>query len=320
MEPFPLFVGCGRSGTTLLRAMFDSHPSLAVSHELQFVGRMARRRESFETPAGLDQERFVARLLHADSFHLLDLTEDAVRRTLAAAAPDSYASAIRALMTAYATKRGKERYGDKTPGNVTRIPLLAELFPESRFVHIVRDGRDCMLAYRGRGFGPQTLEEAALNWRTRVLRGRAAGRALGPTRYTEVGYERLVEDPERELRRLCAFLDLDYDPAMLEFHRRSEDVLTAVRPSHAQVFENLSRPVTKGIRDWRKSLEPDEVRRFAALAGDVLVQFGYDAGAERLSLEERATALWYRGRWAARRGAQAGRTAARRGLKRLRAV
>lgn len=297
--------------------MFDSHPRLAVTHELQFIGRMAQRARRFERRDGFARERFLREVVAADSFHLLRLTEDEVRSAVREAAPADLASAVRALMAAYATKEGKERYADKTPGHVARIPLLAAMFPEARFIHILRDGRDSMLAYRDRGFGPQSVEEAALNWRTRVRRGRRDGLRLGPGRYAEVRYEDLVDDPEGELRRLCDFIDLDYDPAMLRFHERSEEILVGVRPSHVRVFESLSQPVTRGIRDWRSELTPGEVERFAVLAGDALAEVGYDPGVDRLPLRRRAAALAHRAAWARRRGTTLARSRARRAVKSL---
>ena len=58
--PFPFFVGCGRSGTTLLRAMFDSHSQMAVPPESWFVTAMARRRRRYVRADRLDHDRFLA--------------------------------------------------------------------------------------------------------------------------------------------------------------------------------------------------------------------------------------------------------------------
>lgn len=46
---FPYFVGAGRSGTTLLRAMFDSHPEIAIPNESGFIVRLARERHRYES-------------------------------------------------------------------------------------------------------------------------------------------------------------------------------------------------------------------------------------------------------------------------------
>ena len=69
---------------------------------------------------------------------------------------------------------------------------------------------------------------------------------MGEARYREVRYEDLVEDPAGELTRLCAFLDLPYDAAMLRYHEREPDPTIRRDPQG-----HLVKPPTKGLRDWR---------------------------------------------------------------------
>jgi hypothetical protein len=270
-----MFVGCGRSGTTLVRAIFDSHSQLAVTHHAQFIVSMGRHRRRYEDIHGLRTQRFLTDLFASHRFPLLQLSEDEVRQAVADP-PPSYADAVRRVLGLFAARQGKPRYADKTPGHVLRIGLLGELFPEARFVHVIRDGRSSWLGYRERGFGPQSLADAAFNWKGRVLRGRKAGLALGPSRYREVRYEGLVEHPEATLEPLCRFLDLEYEPDMLRYHERAETVLAGMGASGRTAFENVARPLTKGMRDWRQELSFEEQALFDAIAGELLGELGYE--------------------------------------------
>ncbi|MGH2650570.1 MAG: sulfotransferase, partial [Actinomycetota bacterium] len=63
MKVFPFFVGCGRSGTTLVRAIFDSHPDLAIPGESHFIVHLAAHRERYELGDPFDTEAFVSDLL-----------------------------------------------------------------------------------------------------------------------------------------------------------------------------------------------------------------------------------------------------------------
>jgi len=159
------------------------------------------------------------------------------------------------------------RYADKTPHYVSHLSLLAARFPEARFVHVVRDGRDVALSLLEVPWGPDTIKEAALHWRRRVLEGRAAG--LPGNRYREVRYEALVADPERELRALTAWLELDYDASMLAYPDRA---LTVPHPEH---HRRLGLAPTPGLRDWRRDIDSDDAARFEAVAGDALAELGY---------------------------------------------
>ena len=119
------------------------------------------------------------------------------------------AAAITDLYARYAHERGKPRYGDKTPANVLYVELLAAAFPQARFLHIVRDGRDVVPSLMEMHFGPDRFGAAALFWRDRVTRGRAGGRRVGADRYREIRYEDLVAEPEPVLRDICGFFELD---------------------------------------------------------------------------------------------------------------
>ncbi|MDP9427340.1 MAG: sulfotransferase [Actinomycetota bacterium] len=278
----PMFVGCGRSGTTLIRAMFDSHSQLAVTHHAQFIVSMGRRRQVYEAGDGFRSERFLSDLFASHRFPLLRLEEADVRAEFGAV-PADYPEAVRRVLGLYAREQGKDRYGDKTPGHVVRIALLAELFPEARFVHIVRDGRNSWLGYRDRGFGPASLPEAAFNWKGRVSRGRAAGLALGAGRYQEVRYEDLIDRPAETLAPLCRFLDLEFEEDMLRYYERAETVLAGMGTAGRTAFEGIAQRPTRDMRDWRDGLNRDEVALFDAIAGDLLADLGYERTESRPS-------------------------------------
>jgi hypothetical protein len=188
----------------------------------------------------------------------------------------------------HAERQGKHRYGDKTPLYVNVLPVLADAFPEARFVHIVRDGRNVALAYLQAPWGPMSLVEACVYWKHNVERGRRAGRKLGAERYREVSYERLTDDPEAVLGALCPFLELDFDPAMLRYFERTEEVMATIKNRHHH--QGLAQPVTRGVRDWRAQMEASDVRTFEALAGPLLEDLGYERAHPRPSLGVRAGA------------------------------
>ena len=112
-----------------------------------------------------------------------------------------------------------------------QLALLDGLFPDARFVHLVRDGRDACLSFLAVPPGimteswahPRDAGDFACQWRTEVRTARALGRRVGAARYLEVRYESLVADTEGDLREICAFAELPYDASMLDY-RASVDV------------------------------------------------------------------------------------------------
>ncbi len=107
-EPFPFIVARGRSGTTLLRAMFDSHPDMAVPNESHFVVQLAGRRARYEGgSAGFDLEAFSRDLFDHWAFRRWALPAEEVHAAYRETPPVDYPSAIRLLYATYARHGGR---------------------------------------------------------------------------------------------------------------------------------------------------------------------------------------------------------------------
>jgi hypothetical protein len=157
------------------------------------------------------------------------------------------------------------------------LPLLERLFPDALFVHLIRDGRDAALSHLAvpkgimtEGWGhPHDARGFACLWRAEVRAARELGCRVGDERYLELRYEDLVGGPETELRRICSFAGLAYEPAMLGY----VGTLDLSDKPHQQ---RLTQPPTPGVRDWRTEMEASEQRRFEEVAGDLLAELGYE--------------------------------------------
>ena len=259
-------VGSARSGTTLLRMMLNAHPRVAVPPESRFVVELYR---------GSD-EVLVGDFLRSLEAHKRWRTWGVPIASVAALLDEepsaSYAEAVEACYRAFAGTRDKSLYGDKTPRYVEHIELLHRLWPQARFVHLVRDGREVALSYADVPFGPKTVARAARLWATRVDKGVAAGRVLPEDLYLEVRYEDLLEDTENQARALSRFLGFDFDPAMLEYAKRPQaEVLERATRYNPRVLEKIGR-----TRSWSEQMPKSQVEVFEAVAGKTLSALGYE--------------------------------------------
>jgi len=283
MSESPFFVvGCPRSGTTLMRVMLDSHPRLAVPRETHFIVGLALRNRRH--PVGLED------VLANPRFSELGVDADAVRDDVTRAQPGNYAALIDVVMSTYAQKHGKVRWGDKTPGYLAYMPLLLEMYPGARFVHMIRDGREVAASLSEQAWGPRTAIGGAFWWRRKVRDGRIAGRELPRGTYIEVRLEDVVADPERELIRVCELLGEEYSPAMLDYPDRMS------RPGmhHPVHGRHLERLPTPDLRDWRANRGELEQHAIETVCSPTLREFGYPA--ERSSLAALLYAWGVRGR------------------------
>lgn len=281
--PAPFVVGMGRSGTTLLRLMLDAHSQLAIPAETHFIPFLLA-----EPPC--DGAECLARLRATPTWEDFHLSGTDFAARLTALEPFDLAAAMRLFFAGYARTQNKPRWGDKTPPYVEQVAAIGALLPEARFVHILRDGRDVALSYRDKWFGPgDDLIAAARLWRDRILAARAQSATLAPGRYLELRFEDLIADPERALRRVCAFLELEFEPGMLDYHARAphrlaefrdrrdgEGRVTVPRARRLSIHANTTRPPDPAQSGkWRTGLTPEEIALFEREAGDLLTALGY---------------------------------------------
>jgi hypothetical protein len=290
VNPYLFIVGAPRSGTRLLGRLVNAHPDIAVIHEARFVPGWFRHRRGV-TPEGFVTPELVDKLAQFERFEQLEVAREQLEQLVAGRKRLPYSAFVTELFDLHGTALGKRLVADKSPRYVRNLPTLHELWPQARFVHLVRDGRDVALSVlswrkvveRGELVANlPTWEEdhtttVALWWERLVRLGREDGSALGPALYHDLRYEALVTDPAAECEALSAFLDVPYDEAMLRYHEAAE----ARRSRHA------SRPPTPGLRKWRAQMPPEEIERFEAAAGGLLEELGYPRAFPRIDANAR---------------------------------
>lgn len=266
-RPF-FIVGCQRSGTTALAVMFDRHSALAVPSETEFFRKFAptdRRR-------GLPQthEDLLARACEDFFIRLTGLRfEDAIgqfRRY-----PPTYASLFRALMEAHAAKEAKRRVGEKTCDHLFVVDEILREFPEAKVICIIRDGRDVVRSISA-AWGMRMWSALCRQWIDFARRARALQRRLPPDRFTMVRYTDLMREPEREMRRLCAFIGEEFEPAQIETGGGRTTV-----PTYEMAWKGKARegPDPSRVEAWRKCEDRELIARLNYYMGPTLREWGY---------------------------------------------
>ena len=313
--PVFFVVGHQKSGTTWLMEMLTSHPEILCKGEGRPFGRTFRQENLKQKRAGHpptslynaiasseDLRYWIERSVwskHDDADeHLANLTR----------------LAIEYFLTQRLLKTGKRLVGDKTvllgPEIVEEISAI---YPEARVIHIIRDGRDVVVstmhhrwnqaedrggtveltpdqlakreAYRknprallesGEGIFPDGwLRGNAAKWNTRVSRAAQDGPALLGANYREVRYEDLLERPKEELKQLLEFLGVDASEQTVErcVSAASFERLAGGR-RRGQEAASFFR---KGIAgDWKNTFTEQDRQDFKTVAGDLLVELGYE--------------------------------------------
>lgn len=263
---FPFFLlGHDRSGTTMLRLMLD-RGDVAIPPESMFL-------------LDVDASRPAADVLREAWNHprvrLWGLDGEPPALPDWAGPADAFRFAVSAPFVAYAEREGKTRWADKTPAYIGHIGRLAAIWPDARFVVLVRDGRDVALSVMNVPFGPNNAWAAARSWSRAIRQGRQAA-ARYPGRVLELRYEDLVTDPASWLVTTCNFVGMDYDDGMLAIERTDR---SKVVEDQSAWFTNVwSGITTAAVGKWRTELSPRDVEIFESLAGEELRLLGYETG------------------------------------------
>jgi len=202
-QPSPIFIGgAWDSGVRTLQGMLDSHYRLEAGEETKLIPIMCSLRNDWWSGMAPDLEAAGVGEKQLDA---------------------AVAAFIQTLMGA-STVSTDLRQVETTPHTLLHMDMVARLFPQGRFIHVVRDGRDVVSSLMQRDWvDPATgekvwcckdTESAADYWAHVVDAIRAHGENV-PGRYLEVQYEHLVSHPEAVIRQVLAFLGEPWDPAVL---------------------------------------------------------------------------------------------------------
>lgn len=270
-----IVVGCARSGTTLLQLMLQAHSRLAMPPENRFVMPIYERRVEFGDPSDPATRDAVADfIIDRPRSKFADLGVDPdVARARIHEAPPTIGSFIGAVLEQYAQRFDRPRWGDKRPNYIQHLDRVLALFPDAQILHIIRDGRDCVASLKRMPWWRYGVPAAIYKWRAAMRTADWAKDHLRADQYHEFHYEDLVANPQPVLERICAFLEEDFEPAMLEPHKVADDEVPDYKGWHARTRQ----PVTAStVRSWEQGLEPGEVRLMEHVAGHELRAYGYE--------------------------------------------
>jgi hypothetical protein len=260
-----MIVGHGSSGTSILSRLLRNHLRIAFGTESQFIVRYYRRLHRY---GDLDRDANLRRLIsdllrerwfrRSRKFGRFATTPDAVFDDVR---QRSYRGVLDAAFGQLAKHLGTTRWGDKTPEYTHDLPILGELFPDAKYVHMVRDGRDVALSVMGRYWGPKNVFSAAREWKEAVGQVDAFLETLPDERKLEITYEGMLRDPVETFRSLVGFLGVD-------------------NPGD-RLIEAIAGPLSSDLMrtnydKWRTRMSAAERTRFERVAARTLARHDYE--------------------------------------------
>ena len=278
--PFIFIVGRPRSGTTLLRTLFDAHPNVAIPPECQFIVNLYPKYGKVINWNENDILDFYNELIHQWLFDTWKIDEEKLKNALLEyKGKTSYATMCKVVYLQYTSLFRKEDillFGDKNPGYTIYTRLLQEIFPNAKFIHIIRDYRDNFVSIRNVDFELPFPSMVVQKWKYFYKRFEKDSKT-DTSKYCAINYEALVSNPEKEMKSLCEFTGIKFTDEIFNFHLKKDEFLKAYPPGYIQSYHSsLIKKINTGkIGVWKHELKPYQVKMMDVTAGKVAELAGY---------------------------------------------
>jgi hypothetical protein len=287
MTRSPIFiVGTARSGTTLTRQMLARHSEIFMGRSMDFLHNIFVRDHHLGDPGdevarqALIERRAVFYTRFSgkrDKARVDELFRDTDFTDKLLAARD-YLEMFVTFMEAEMTRAGKVRWGRGDPRDVFDLPQIFSFFPDAKVIQCARNPLDFLVSYRDTYKRSERRNRIRDVGRLRKLYHpmltsllwKAATRAGNNARSRWKGqvflsrYEDLVADPESRVRSLCAFLEIEFEPAMLD-----------VRSNNSSEDESARGIFGSSVGRWRETLPESDAFICQMICGTEMRRLGY---------------------------------------------
>ena len=249
--------GVPESGTKLIRGMLDAHPELRCGQETIVVPRILQMRSKW-----------------------MKSQKESIRLEEAGLTGNVLDSAFSAFILEILAQQGKasSRLCNNDPSTIYSGTYLKHLFPKSKFIFMVRDGRaNVHSIITGNetitGFDPKSYRKSLRKWNTEISTMNNQCEDLGSDYCFKVYYEQLVLHPRKWLTKIFKFLEIDWDEDIMH----QETQFTVRAPGISLSSDQVVKPVSiEDLFKWVGKMPQDVIEDMANIA-PMLEKMGYDA-------------------------------------------
>ncbi|MBK7174499.1 MAG: sulfotransferase [Bacteroidales bacterium] len=293
--PMFFIVGRPRTGSTLLRTLFDAHPNVTIPQEWPMILALYKRFGHVTTwNRELLLEFYEAlfqklRIPYWEITNWPDLNKEKLKSSiLSCEGKHSFETLVKVVYSQYSSYFLKENIlliGDKNPVYSNQTELLTQIFPNAKFIHLTRDYRDNLVSMLDVDFEMPNIALLSYRWKYswKVIESVAVQH---PGRFFTIRYEDLVDNAEGRFRELCEFLGIPFNQTIFHFHEKRELIeKTFSKEIIERYFKTLFQPIDSSrVGVYRKKLSVLQIRVADLVVGSIADEAGYPREYKRFNI------------------------------------
>jgi len=283
LRELPVFfiVGRPRSGTTLLRTLFDAHPNVCIPPECKFILDLYPKYRKLRQWTDEDISTLIEELQQQLLFDTWKIDIPLLRQELLKMdRSSSWAEVCKLIYLNYQSffiKKNIKVFGDKNPGYTIYTKRLRKIFSNAKFIHITRDYRDNFLSIKKVDFELPIISSTVTKW-NHFVKSFNKEAAINPDVYTTIRMEDLVTEPEKQYKRLCEFINIPYDEGVFDFYKKKDDVINQYSEAFIMKYQKslMGKINPDKVDQWKKEMTSRQLKIADASAGKYAEIAGYE--------------------------------------------
>lgn len=281
--PFFFIIGRPRSGTTLLSTLFDAHPEVIVPFESPVILQLYAKYKRLQKWDEKHIHEFVNDLQSTRKFDRWNVDcENLISNLIRFKEDLDFQTAVKILylhFPSFFKKNSISVIGDKNPVYSLFFKKIYLIFPVAKFIHLIRDYRDNILSVKKLDFEAPLTSIIAYRWKfaNNLIHQISLQH---PEQFYTIRYEDLIADPSSEIKQLCSFLNIRYDPSVLDFHLSVQERIKNLNDQEKRLFKkfhsNLLKPINSSKSGvWKQEMKVKDLKIAEIIAGKWAENFGY---------------------------------------------
>jgi protein-tyrosine sulfotransferase len=283
--PFFFIVARGRSGTTMLQTILDSNSNTIIPLESRLIIHLKRKYLSVKKWNAELLDSFIIDLYHDTKFERYwNVDREKLKASFNAIPHDriTFQLLCKIVYLSYPSPFNKKEIlliGDKNPTYSIFTKELIEVFPDAKFIHLLRDYRDNIVS-NVKIFKAEKIAVAAQGWMA-YNKHIEKEKLKHSKQFITARYEDIVENPKENVLAICKFLGIEFNEKMLHFDKvikeKAQNEYKKYDKEIAYSHPNIVDPInTKNVNKWKNELTENQIEIIEYIAGEYGEKHGYN--------------------------------------------